>query len=411
MRFHVLGLGPVGNLLAFHLRRTLSSNHEIVLMFKDMAVARRAKGKEIIIERDGCTSKASGFETGFTSDKPDPITNLVFNERGRLRLPTRVDQETATPTLPENANKRRTQQPFIESLFVTCKAYSTLPAIQQIRHRLRPQSTVVLCQNGNLGVYEQLLDTVFPNPNQRPHFVLVSNTHGAWLRHPPMHIVHAGVGAVRYGIVPDGKRNFEKSLFDENSRPSQRRLSLDDIVSDEGDPLRDHYLSLRNTITVLQNLSELHPEWEPFNKLQTTLRQKLVVNSVVNPITMLMGCRNGDLYGNPAIDRLITKICSEASSAFEAEAKARAMTGDVFMPSELKAKKLVDECRRVIKLTAANISSMLADQRRGLPETEIDYFNGYLMGLGRRYNLYMPVNSTMVDMVKMRSSMPIDSKL
>ncbi len=126
---------------------------------------------------------------------------------------------------------------------------------------------------------------------------------------------------------------------------------------------------------------------------------------------MLMGCRNGDLYGNPAIDRLITKICSEASSAFEAEAKARAMTGDVFMPSELRAKKLVDECRRVIKLTAANISSMLADQRRGLPETEIDYFNGYLMGLGRRYNLYMPVNSTMVDMVKMRSSMPIDSKL
>ncbi|KLO15073.1 hypothetical protein SCHPADRAFT_902792 [Schizopora paradoxa] len=378
-----------------------------------MAVARRAKEKEIIIERDGCASKVSGFQTGFTSDKPDPITNLVFNERGVLRLPTRTDQGAASANLPENT-RRREQQPTIESLFVTCKAFSTIPALQQIRHRLRPQSTVVLCQNGGLGVYEQLLYQVFPNPDERPHFVLVSNTHGAFLRHPPMHIVHAGVGALRYGIVPDGRRDFEKSLSDANIRPALRRLNVDDIVSDEEDPLRDHYLSLRNTITVLQSLSELHPQWESYDRLQTTLRQKLVVNSVVNPITMLMGCRNGELYGNPSIDRLIVKICSEATSVFEAEAKARAMlngTEVVPIPQELKTKNLVDECRRVIKLTAGNISSMLADQRRGHTDTEIDFFNGYLLGLGRRHNLFMPVNSTVVDMVKIRSSIPIDSKL
>ena len=229
-----------------------------------------------------------------------------------------------------------------------------------------------------------------------------------------MHVVHAGVGALRYGIVPDGRRDFEKSLSDANIRPALRRLTVDDIVSGEEDPLRDHYLSLRNTITVLQSLSELHPQWESHNRLQTTLRQKLVVNSVVNPITMLMGCRNGDLYGNPVIDRLIVKICSEAQSAFEAEAKARAMVNGTEVapiPQELKAKNLVDECRRVIKLTAANISSMLADQRRGHIDTEIDYFNGYLLGLGRRHNLFMPVNSTVVDMVKIRSSLPIDSRL
>jgi 2-dehydropantoate 2-reductase len=51
---------------------------------------------------------------------------------------------------------------------------------------------------------------------------------------------------------------------------------------------------------------------------------------------------------------------------------------------------------------------MLADIRAGRSSgTEINYINGYLMNLGKEHKVYMPVNSTLAQLVRMKSNIAI----
>ena len=63
MRFHVLGLGPVGQLFAFHLRRSIPVQHDITLMFKTIPLAKRMRNQPLHIEYQGVVSSMDGFET------------------------------------------------------------------------------------------------------------------------------------------------------------------------------------------------------------------------------------------------------------------------------------------------------------------------------------------------------------
>ncbi|TDL28133.1 hypothetical protein BD410DRAFT_739628 [Rickenella mellea] len=416
MRFHVVGVGPIGSLVAFHMRRTLSPKHDVSLLLRTLALAKqnREPGWPIRIEYDGVISSASGFQIETMEQYEDQVYRMVFNESGKLRLPS---SRRPSPTQDQVEMERKSvQHEDIKSLFVACKAYSTSNVLRRLQPRLNRNSTIVLLQNGGLGVYEEIIDRVFRNPEERPSFVLVSNNHGAWLK-SPYHIVHAGVGTLHFGIVPDGRRDFERALQDDSAPAHARVLNLDDITNGEDDPLYERYQSLRNTVAVLKGLSDLQPTWHPISTLQLHMRRKLVVNSVVNPLTAIMGCRNGDLFANINAIRLADRICGEASQIFAAEAKAQArataenglMPGGVYIPPALRKKPLMEEWQRVARLTATNISSMLSDVRKGKKDTEIDYFNGYLMRLAGRYGVFAPVNASLVDLVKLRTSIPLDS--
>ncbi|KAH8120008.1 ketopantoate reductase PanE/ApbA C terminal-domain-containing protein [Phellopilus nigrolimitatus] len=406
MRLHVLGLGPVGQLVAFHLRRNLSPRHAITLMFKTPSLATRLHESPLHIEYQGVVSSTSNFETESTvssvlklkqerrSVREAEQSNVVSMGQDRHVLPSHELRKA----IELQKDKRKPDADHIDSLIVACKAQSTLYAIRQVAHRLSPESTIVLLQNGNLSVHEQLLQTIFAKEDERPHFVLVSNTHGAFLKQAPFHVVHAGVGRLRFGIVPDGRRDYEKGLKREYSK---RRLDINDIANPHNDPEQERYRSLRNTIA-----------WDSFSNIQVILRQKLVVNCVINPLTTLIGCRNGDLYDNPAAQRLASRICREAADIFKKEAIASAGPGvdpkQVYIPPELNAENLMNESQRVAKVTAENISSMLADVKKGNRMTEIDFLNGHLLALGGRYDSALPVNASMVDLVKLRTQVPLD---
>ena len=300
------------------------------------------------------------------------------------------------------------EEGHIDTLVVACKAQSTIQAVSQVKNRLSAKSTIVLLQNGNLASHEELLRTIFTKEQERPHFIMVSNTHGVWLKYPPFHTVHAGLGQIRFGVVPERARNFERAYY---NKEGARKLSLDDIAKAEDDADMERYLSLRNTIAVLQNMSALRATWEPFSKMQLLLRQKLVVNAVINPLTAILGCRNGALLENPAAERIAHRICNEASAVYMAETIAGSKeteASDVYFPPELKLGNLLKECKQVANMTADNTSSMLADLKKGNRVTGVEYLNGHLLRLGNRYRVETPTNATLVDMVIMRTHLPFD---
>lgn len=388
MRFHVLGLGPIGSILAHSLRRHLPHNPPIVLIRRHDSPHNRATS--ITVESNGRVTTARDFASELfdapmqpSSNAPPPQSHLTS---GRIDVP-----ETTA----------------IQSLFVAAKAQNTLPAIQQLAPRLTPASTIVLLQNG-MGMYEELAQHVFPNPSLRPHIILASNTHGAYAL-PNGHIVHTGLGSIEFGIVPGyACHNFEASY----SSSPDRQLSINDITM-PGSPEFERYQYLRTTVAALLLLQDLNVSWKPISHLQLAMRRKLVVNAVINPLTALMRCRNGDLFNAPGAADLSAKVCQEAADVFAAHMQAGssefsdAAANYTRLPSLLQPRSLEEEVRRIAKLTANNKSSMLCDIERHR-ETEIDYINGYLVRLGRAHHVPTPTTETLYHLIKMRSALPLD---
>jgi len=299
-------------------------------------------------------------------------------------------------------------------------------SVKALLPRLTPTSTIVLLHNG-MGVYERLVKDVFRNSEQRPHFIVAVNDHGAWNKEF-FHTVHAGVGSITFGVVTDPRgKNFEApapEMDNENVRkPNQtpgQSLSLDNIMSpQERDDPSSPYRSLHNTVAALSNLSGLNATWKPISHVETAMKRKLVVNSVINPLTALLGCRNGELLESAEARKIIKRVCSEASHAFamqaqeedgfhdDREKQVRINSGLSRASPGLTAQALEGECLRVIKATADNVSSMLSDVRVG-SYTEIDYMNGYLIGLARPFGLPMITTTTLLNLVKLRISIPLD---
>ncbi|KAJ7103374.1 ketopantoate reductase-like protein [Mycena belliarum] len=387
MRYHVLGLGPLGSLVAHHIRRAVPPVHAVTLLHSKDARLRHAP-TSLHVQTNGVVTTSDGF----TQETFHPVPN------------TKID-----------------------SLFVTTRAPSTLPALRQLAPRLSPQSTIVLVQNG-LGVYDKLIEHIFPDPQQRPHFIFAAATHTTLF--PPSNSSNSGthtvlqptVGSIEFAIVPDPfGRNFEAGFLDEAVHASERRPRLSDLATGESDPLFQHYRSLRNTVAALLLAEPLNARWKSMAHVQLTLRRKVVVQSVIHPLTAIMGCRNGDVFSSPNALRIAARICEEASAIYAAqigeETKAWIDASDTDMgdsvlglgrlPRVLEPPNLVRECVKASETTKGAISPMLSALRYGR-RTEIDYLNGYLLRLGKLYGVQTTANALLYNLLRMRASLPID---
>ena len=398
MHFHVLGLGAVGRLVSHHLRRAISPPHNVTVIHKTPSRVRDflVQGSGVSIERDGVVTEAKGF-----GSEPFESDMSYSNEKGW------------------NA-----EVPQIDSLIVATKAHHVFGSIQKLLPRLSRNSTIVLLQNG-MGIYDHLVNSLFPNEEYRPHFILTTNTHGVFIKGKDL-AVHAGVGELQIGIVPDGAgREFEAGCRDESIPRDERTLRLTDIKWSSGDPADGRYHSLYETVSALTSIEQLNVSWKPISEIQLAMRRKLVVNAAVSSLTALFGCRNGELLKSRAATISVKRICSEAARVFAAEHAAETqrwldgfskdgLDTDILSvdrcPKYLTKESLFDEVMRVAELTKGNISSMLLDVHSS-KSPELRYITGYLLRLGRLYNVRTPSIATLHFLVKARCEIPIDQML
>ncbi|CAE7232866.1 unnamed protein product [Rhizoctonia solani] len=412
MRIHILGVGSVGSLVALHLRH--STPHQVTLHVKRTSFAqtfRHELEQTISIEREGSVIRADGFTVELTDSAAETMRNLLRRPDGTLRASVLRPRKRYAGVQPSND-----PQTPISSLIVTTKAPSTSRAIRALSSRLSPNSTITLLQNG-MGVYEELCANIFPSPESRPHFVLASTTHGVWSKRP-FYTVHAGLGDLVFGVAPSNRVqlpiNFEK--------PGRQEITNWDLGSHkEQSALLEKlapYDSLHGTISALLSLRGLQPSWIGASDLQERLQRKLVTNSVVNPLTALMGCRNGSLVGNQHAHKIGQGVCQEAEKVFRAQMledeSGRPVQGSKFtdkelenvkLPLRLTALSLEAEFVRVARLTSVNFSSMLQDVRNGR-QTEVKYMNGYLSRMGKKYGIPTPVNDMLALLIQMKGTMP-----
>ena len=124
---------------------------------------------------------------------------------------------------------------------------------------------------------------------------------------------------------------------------------------------------------------------------------KLVVNAGINALTALLEVPNGELLERPGARAVMQEAAQEAGRV----AAARGVT----LPYE----DPVAQVEAVARRTAANISSMLQDIRRGAP-TEVDAINGAVVREADRLGLQAPVNRTLWNLVHAKvESWPVKS--
>lgn len=212
----------------------------------------------------------------------------------------------------------------IERLVVCTKSYDVTKAIASIKHALSPTAQIVVMVNGlvdSLEIAELTTGSVY----------WALTTEGGY-RNEAHHTVHGGSGVTRLGSGP------------------------------EPDWLSEWQKAVPN--------SHWHTDIDPYRW------EKLCVNAVINPLTALHQCYNGELENSELKASTQTSI-DEARAVLEA------------LGFTLQAQGFHNTCWEVIRKTGANRSSMLQDttlKRR----TEISTILPPLLAVAAKHHVATP---------------------
>ncbi len=225
----------------------------------------------------------------------------------------------------------------ITALMVTLKAHQTLEALHSMANILPRYRAIVLMQNG-MGVLEQIRHEYSGLP------LLVGITNQGAYRLGKLHIVQAGRGETWLGCPRD--------------QPVQ--------IGPEA-------------VADLLQISPGPVQWD--SDILSRQWIKLAVNCVINGLTVIENCRNGQLAQSVYRAR-ITRLCAEIDAVLSHYVKTH------------KKFSLRREVLRVAESTSENYSSMLQDVQNGRT-TEVDYLNGYLCRQAAVANIPVPENNTL----------------
>ena len=255
----------------------------------------------------------------------------------------------------------------IETLLVTTKSYQAKDAITTVLQTCCPARVVLLC-NGALSVRDELLPLL--KENDIP-LILATTTHGAYR--------------------------------DTTIATSNNNNSNDDIIQD---PCLVHagigktfIQEEASDLSLLWNEAGLHCSTLTESAMDQLLWKKLAANCVINPLTALFRCLNGELWMEPSFFELQQEILHEITQVAQASIKIRG--GKASTNSTPATTTSLDEVAlrqfvgQVIQDTRENKSSMLQDVLQNR-KTEIDHLNNYIVKKGRSLGIDCPVNEDLV---------------
>lgn len=220
-------------------------------------------------------------------------------------------------------------------LLVTLKAWQVSDAVRALAQQLPETCPILLLHNG-IGTLEEL--------SRLQHPILLGFTTQAAKRDGNV-IVHVANGTTHIG---------------------------------PGNLQATEYSYLADT------LHQALPDVAWHNNIGSASWNKLAVNCVINPLTALYNCRNGELVVHEAE---IFDICDEVAHVMEREGY------------NTSTENLFSHVKQVIECTGENISSMLQDIREQR-HTEIDYITGYLLRRARANGIPVPLNTRLYEQVK-----------
>lgn len=402
-RLHILGIGNVGSFIA-HAVRGIPNPPPVTLLFPrwERLNAWRESPQRLSLVTEGDTEIRDGYDAELAiprirfHGKEVGLSNSKAEEDNSLQEPQTLDGESTEP---------------ISSLIVCSKAPIVLQGLSSVKHRLHKDSVVLFLQNG-MGIVDEVNREIFPDPATRPYYMLGINSHGMHSSpESPFTTVHAGFGTISLGILPHERdRNPQSpyappSKFIPHGHTTQHNPASPDTQDDDvalTTPAATTWTPNQRYLlrTLLRTPVLSATAFSPPDLLQMQL-EKLAVNCIINPLTVLLDARNGSILYNYALTRTIRLLLSEISLVM------RSLPELQYIPNvslRFDPGRLETIVVSVAQKTKDNISSMLADARAGR-QTEIDYINGWIVKRGEELGLRCVMNYMMVNLVKGKAQM------
>ena len=361
-RIHIVGLAKVGCLIA-HALRSIHPKRPVTLITHKASIAQkfRTQGGLITVERRGLTLSRTGYDV----------------EISRMALENLLPY-AARPQAPPAAEEA------IDHLIVTTQGPHVKQAVGPLVKRLSPGATIAFIHNG-MGVVDEINSLYFPNPQGRPNYIVGILTHGVSTPTEPIfepfYVLMNRVGSLKLGIALP----TEKTSPDYAALPALESL-----------PPTTSYL-LRSLLSA-EDLMATHLPPQEIIALQA---ERLAVNAVINPLTVVFDCPNGALLHNLNATKVIKLLLWEASQVIRALPELQRFPTRDFRFGEESLYNLVV---KVARRTRESTSTMLNDLRRGIP-TEIDYMNGWVVQKGVEFGTPCTMNFMVQNMVKAKERM------
>ncbi|MCF6193713.1 MAG: 2-dehydropantoate 2-reductase [Kangiellaceae bacterium] len=222
-------------------------------------------------------------------------------------------------------------------LTIVCvKAYSLESVCQKIDQSMHSPEIVLLMMNG-MGLIEVVKKTLVTSSIYH-----ASITHGANLS--GFLLEHTGTGTTLIGDTPieEVEQSDSKTLTKSHSQTHTKIRAFIPLLN----------RALPNTI------------WNENQRF--ALWQKLLVNSIINPLTAHYRVKNGSISSDPKIRTHAARLCKELAPIIEQ-----------YLP-EQNWQKVLEDVISISVQTSNNYSSMLKDVVANRP-TEIAYITGYLL--------------------------------
>ncbi|KAF2034517.1 hypothetical protein EK21DRAFT_108130 [Setomelanomma holmii] len=407
-RIHIVGMGNVGLFMA-HALRSIPNPPPVALIFStwEKLTQWNESPQRLTLVTDGDAEIREGYDAEIAI----PRIRHHGKEVG-LNASSAVSVESTSTGegKPQEILEGESTEP-IRSLIICSKAPYVLQGLSSVKHRLDKDSVILFLQNG-MGVAEEVSREIFPDPATRPHYMLGINSHGLNNgRAEAFTTTHAGFGTISVGILPHERdRNPtspykpERKFSAKGSGRYARALNADELNPEYPPPEGANFEFTPNQRYLLRTLLRTPvlaaAAFSPPDLLQMQL-EKLAVNCIVNPLTVLLDARNGALLYNYALTRTLRLLLSEISLVIRSLPELQYIPN---VQTRFDPGRLETVVVGVANRTKDNISSMLADARAGR-ETEIEYINGWIVQRGEELGIRCTMNYMLMQMVKGKVAM------
>ncbi|KAA0009555.1 MAG: ketopantoate reductase family protein [Thermoplasmata archaeon] len=225
-------------------------------------------------------------------------------------------------------------------VILTTKAYDTKKALEEILHKFG-KIPVLSLQNGLKN--EEMITEIIGEE----YAIGGITSHGATFLRAGK-ILHAGTGETVIGEL--------------NGRITERIEEIEEAF---------------NTCGIDTRIS---------TDIKKEIWKKAVVNVVINGLTSLLRCKNGELLKSRHAEETMEKICTECIEIARAEGIGI-------------GEEIIDKTKEVAKNTAENISSMLQDIMKG-KKTEVEEINGEIVRIAKKHGINACINEFLFKMIK-----------
>ncbi|KAF2820113.1 hypothetical protein CC86DRAFT_471749 [Ophiobolus disseminans] len=410
-RIHVMGMGNVGSFIA-HALRGVVNPPPVTLIFSrwEKLTEWTESSQRLTLITDGDAEIRDGYE----AELAIPRIRYHGKEVGlNPASAVSIDGTSTTEATSQRILQGESTEP-IRSLIMCSKAPYVLQGLSSVKHRLDKDSVILFLQNG-MGIAEEVSREIFPDPAQRPHYMLGINSHGLNnASGEKFTTTHAGFGTISMGILPHERDRDPSSPYESPAKftavrdsgpiPSDQNAPYDDSDPEYSRPTTSNFEWTPNQRYLLRTLLRAPvlaaTAFSPPDLLQMQL-EKLAVNCIVNPLTVLLDARNGALLYNYALTRTMRLLLSEISLVIRSLPELQHIPN---VQSRFDPGRLETIVVGVANRTKDNISSMLADSRAGRL-TEIEYINGWIVQRGEELGVRCLMNYMLMQMVMGKARM------